>query len=90
MASSLIGGACLIIEHALAAEDGTVPPEHQLYPITRVEKYVAPGQLSGVAEGGRDLSTRYALVLRAEFEPAGKRTGEDEHPVQDVYFKNLA
>ena len=47
------------------------------------------GRGGGVAVGGGDMSTHYAIVLRNEFVPAGKRSGEEEYPVRDIYFKVL-
>ncbi len=35
------------------------------------------------------MQTDYAIVLRVEFVPTGKRSGEVEFPTRDVYFKGL-
>ena len=44
--------------------------------------------MQGVAHGV-DLSIKHALVLTAEFVPIGKKTGDKDNPVRDIYFKVL-
>ena len=81
----------MLIEHAIQlSESGTMSLDDRRYPITRIEKYVNPGSLTGVAsDTSVDLSTKYAIVLRNEFVPAGKRSGDEEFPVRDIYCKVL-
>ena len=35
------------------------------------------------------MSTRFAIVLRNEFVPVGKRCGDEEFPMRDIYSKVL-
>ena len=80
----------MIIEHAVQLVDtGAMALEDRRYPITRIEKYTNVTELTGVGVGGADMSPRYAVMLRNEFVPAGKRSGDEEFPLRDIYFKVL-
>ena len=62
--------------------------EDRLYPICRLEKYSEPTTVYGIGSESQ-METRYALVLRAEFVPINRVTGQEDYPTRDIYMKVL-
>ena len=82
--------ACLIISYAMELkESGVLTDQDDLWPIRVLEKYSGASTMQGVGKGGGDMSTKYAVVLRAEFVGIGSESGALENKFVDTYFKIL-
>ena len=72
-----------IIGYALKQiEAGKYCADSRAYPIVRLQRLVKRLRIDGVAAGA-PIEISYAVVLRAEFVPAGAYSG----PTKDLYFK---
>ena len=56
--------------------------ESERYPVVGIQRFITQPRIDGVAAGS-PIAVRYAIVLRAEFVPAGARNG----PVKSLYFE---